>query len=167
MRCPACRNDSLRVVDSRLTSAADAVRRRRECDACGHRFTTYERIEHPPVFVRKKDGGRQAFSPDKLRAGMLKALHRRPVPAERIDEFVADVHHRLARRAEREVDSDEIGELVMRFLRPIDAISYIRFASVYREFEDIHELYEEVRSLYERAHPRADAPATRAPRANG
>lgn len=146
MRCPRCAHASDRVVDSRLADQGDAIRRRRVCEACGHRFTTYERMETAPVLVVKKDGKREAFSRDKLLGGMLKALHRRPVAADGVHGFVRALEQRLS-EGEREVTSAELGDLAMAWLRTADHIAYVRFASVYREFHDIGELLDEVRAL--------------------
>ncbi len=147
MRCPKCANQSDKVVDSRLMPAGDAIRRRRECEACGHRYTTYERTEVTPLLVVKKNGQRQAFHRDKLLAGVLIALHRRPVSADVAHEFVRQVEQRLADNGVREVPSAELGDLVMDFLREHDQIAFVRFASVYREFRDISEFLDGVRAL--------------------
>ncbi len=147
MRCPSCAGTDSRVIDSRTTSAEDAIRRRRECEACGGRFTTYERIERVPVLVVKKDGQREAFDRVKLLEGLHKALHRRPVSADRIAGFANDLELRLDDRREREVSTTEIGEEVMDFLRATDQIAYVRYASVYREFKDIGGLFAEVKAL--------------------
>ena len=149
MRCPQCASIDSKVIDSRTTASEEAIRRRRECDGCGSRFTTYERIERVPVLVVKKDGQREAFDGTKLLHGLHKALHRRPVPAQRIEDFARDLEARLADRREREVAAADIGEEVMRFLHEVDQIAYVRYASVYREFKDIGGLYAEVRALVE------------------
>ena len=148
MRCPNCDGSNSRVIDSRLTTAEDATRRRRECDDCEYRFTTYERIERRPVLIIKKTGGREVFDRDKMLGGMLKALHRRPVTAEQIEMFAARVEHELAESKQREVPSTVVGDHVMSFLRRVDKIAYVRYASVYREFEDISSLMREVESLF-------------------
>ncbi len=149
MHCPSCASPDLKVVDSRGTPAGDAIRRRRACDACGHRFTTYERVERAQVFVIKKTGERELFDRDKLLAGILVALHRRPVPAEDIEAFIRSVETRLAEGNVREVHSHELGEMIIEFLRGADHIAFVRFASVYREFKDIGALLREVASLVE------------------
>jgi len=161
MRCPKCLHPEGRVVDTRLTTDGDAIRRRRLCEACGHRFTTYERMEVAPLLVVKKDGKREAFHSDKLLSGMFKALHRRPIEADAIHEFVRSVEVKLSEGGEREVSSVLLGDLVMEFLRKVDHIAYVRFASVYREFRDITELLDEVRVLAgERRGERERGPAT-------
>jgi len=149
VRCPSCDAADLRVVDSRATTTGDAIRRRRSCDGCGHRFTTYERIECPQVLVVKKNGERERFERDKILAGILVALHRRPVPAERIDLFLRSLEAHFAEHHIREVTSSELGERVAGFLRQVDKIAFVRFASVYREFQDIGALLREVASLVE------------------
>ena len=149
MRCPQCASIESKVIDSRLTAAEESIRRRRECDTCANRFTTYERIERVPVLVVKKDGQREAFDAAKLLHGLHKALHRRPVSATQIEEFARDLEARLADRREREVAAADIGEEVMAFLRHVDQIAYVRFASVYREFKDIGGLYAQVKALLE------------------
>ncbi len=147
MRCPRCNSLSSRVVDSRLTPREDATRRRRECEDCGNRFTTYERVEIAPILVIKKGGDRERFDRDKLRAGLDVALHRRPVPADAVEDFLRATELRIAERAGSEVSSSELGDWVMAFLRSVDPIAYVRFASVSRAFEDIGELLTEVAAL--------------------
>lgn len=147
MRCPVCTETSDRVLDSRPTPLGDAIRRRRACEGCGHRFTTYERIELNLPLVVKKDGQREPWSRDKLLSGIFKAVHRRPVPPESVHEFVRGLEARCAESTERELDSAALGEAVMAYLREVDHIAYVRFASVYREFKDINELLDEVQSL--------------------
>lgn len=135
------------MIDSRVAPQADAVRRRRACDACAHRFTTYERIELQLPAVVKKDGQRQAFSLDKLLGGIFKAVHRRPVAAETVYEFGRQLELKLAESSEREVSSEQLGDAVMAFLRENDLVAYVRFASVYKDFADIHALLDEVQAL--------------------
>ena len=154
MHCPACGSTGSRVVDSRGAPSEDAIRRRRECDACEHRFTTYERVDLPRVFVIKKNGERELFERDKFLAGIHVALHRRPVPAGKIDAFVRSVELQIGERSGREVTSHELGSMVMTFLRGVDEIAFVRFASVYREFKDIGALLREVASLVEDGTPR-------------
>lgn len=161
MRCPHCDSLRSRVVDSRLTATEDAIRRRRACEDCQQRFTTYERLERVPVLVVKKNGQREGFDAEKLLTGIHTALHRRPVPASSVEDFVRDLELRLTDRREREVPTHEIGEAVMDFLRVTDKIAYVRYASVYREFEDIGTLLREVASLVDA--PVAGARASPAP----
>lgn len=150
MHCPFCGHDDTRVVDSRLSPEGDRVRRRRECPICGSRFTTHEVAETVMPQVVKQDGRREQFSEEKLRGGMLRALEKRPVPAERVEAAL----HRIAGRArasgERELASRTLGEWVMDELRDLDQVAYVRFASVYRSFEDVNAFREEIERLQAR-----------------
>lgn len=154
MRCPMCHHDGDRVLESRQGPQGEATRRRRECEACSHRFTTWERIELQLPLVVKKDGQRQPFLRDKLLAGIFKAVHRRAVLPEAVHEFVRTLEVQLAERGEREVESTQIGDLVMAFLQQRDLIAWVRFASVYRDFKDVNELLSEVRPLASEARTR-------------
>lgn len=145
MRCPYCQHPETRVVDSRPTDDGTAVRRRRECPACGRRCTTYERIESDALLrVVKRDGRLEAFDRRKVLQGMLIACEKRPVPSEQLEAAVNRVHQALLAEGEREVSSRRIGELVMEELRRLDQVAYVRFASVYRQFADIGEFAAEV-----------------------
>ncbi len=143
MRCPYCKEDDDRVVNSRPTADGTCVKRRRECNACGRRYTTYERIEESVLRVVKKDGGREDFSHKKLLDGLLKACYKRPVPVERLQQLVDEVEREVHQNYEGEVPSSQLGELVTRKLRELDQVAYIRFASVYREFKDVTDFVEE------------------------
>ena len=134
MRCPFCQALGSRVIDSRSTEDAKCIRRRRECSACGARFTTYERWEETPLMVVKRDGRRESFSRSKILGGVLKALEKRPVSLEEVEKMVDEVERELRSRPEREVTSVAIGEMVMERLREMDEVAYVRFASVYRLF---------------------------------
>jgi transcriptional repressor NrdR len=147
MRCPFCGADDTRVVDSRLGGEGDSVRRRRECTACKERFTTYETVELSFPRVVKSDGKREPFLEEKLRAGMVRALEKRPVSAEDVERAVSHIKRRLMAQVEREVASRTIGEWVMEELRGLDEVAYVRFASVYRKFEDVEEFRAEVERL--------------------
>lgn len=136
MRCPFCKVDNDRVVDSRSSSEGAVVRRRRECLACGKRFTTYERIEETPLRVIKKDGSRAPFDREKIRHGIQRACEKRPVSAAQIEQVVQDIEDEVTKRYDREVPTRVIGELIMEHLKTIDSVAYVRFASVYREFKD-------------------------------
>ncbi|MBE7490569.1 MAG: transcriptional repressor NrdR [Planctomycetes bacterium] len=136
MRCPFCKVDNDRVVDSRASSEGAVVRRRRECLACGKRFTTYERIEETPLRVIKKDGSRAPFDREKIRHGIQRACEKRPVSAAQIEQVVQDIEDDVSKRYDREVPTRVIGELIMEKLKAIDSVAYVRFASVYREFKD-------------------------------
>ncbi|HZP58177.1 MAG TPA: transcriptional regulator NrdR [Dehalococcoidia bacterium] len=153
MRCPFCRSEASRVVDSR--DVGDAVRRRREClnPECGGRFTTYERVQAVALWVVKKDGRREEFSREKLTAGLRKACEKRPLPAGAIETIAGDIESRLYATNASELSSQIIGELVMEHLRALDPIAYVRFASVYREFRDIEALREELEALASGSRP--------------
>ncbi|MDY7116786.1 transcriptional regulator NrdR [Halomonas sp. SSL-5] len=147
MHCPFCGTHDTKVTDSRLVAEGDQVRRRRQCVACGERFTTYETAELIMPRVIKGDGSREAFNEEKLRAGMLRALEKRPVSAEAIEASVQRIRQTLRARGEREIHARDIGEAVMAALRGLDQVAYIRFASVYRRFQDIDEFRAEIDRL--------------------
>lgn len=156
MRCPACKHEQSSVLDSRAVPQAEAIRRRRACDACAHRFTTYERVELQLPMVVKKDGQRQPFETAKLLAGIFKAVHRRPVSEAAVYTFGRMLEQRFAEAADREVTTQQVGDAVMAFLRDHDLIAYVRFATVYKDFADIQGLLREVSELAEGA-PRSTA----------
>ncbi len=145
MFCPVCRSDDSRVIDSR--DDENAVRRRRECQSCKHRFTTYERAEAPRLFVVKKDGRRESYNRDKVLGGLRKASEKRPISEAAIQEVADRVERDLYARGESEVQSTVIGDLVMTELRGLDKVAYIRFASVYRSFTDLNSFQEELAQL--------------------
>jgi len=147
MKCPFCRHPKTRVVDKRNLSETSTIRRRRECLACGKRFSTYERIELGGFSVIKKDGRREAFDRGKLLAGLLKACEKRPVPRQEIERLVERVEAELWSYEGREVPAGAIGEMVMDWLRETDKVAYIRFASVYREFADLASFEKELKTL--------------------
>jgi transcriptional repressor NrdR len=147
MRCPFCRAPDSRVIDSRELSGGDSIRRRRECVVCGRRFTTYERVESVSLVVVKKDSRRQEFDPVKLRQKLRVALTKRPVGEEEIDAILARIEAELLALGTAEVPSSAIGEAVLRELKALDEVAYIRFASVYRHFQDIEDLRREVEEL--------------------
>jgi len=147
MKCPYCRHSKSRVVDKRNAAGLEAIRRRRECLACGRRFSTYERIELAGISVIKKDGRREGFDREKLLAGLLKACEKRPVPREAIEQLVERVQSELGNREGREVPAAVIGEMVMDWLAATDKVAYIRFASVYREFADLSSFERELKTL--------------------
>ncbi len=142
MKCPYCGSLEDKVVDSRSVREGAAIRRRRECLECGKRFTTYEYIEHSPVLVIKRDGKRDEFQRDKLLNGIIASCHKRPVSAEQIEEAVDRIEGEILTMGKTEISSIEIGEIVMKFLRTLDEVAYVRFASVYREFRDVDEFEE-------------------------
>jgi len=147
MRCPFCGFGESRVVDSRPTDENEKIRRRRECLECGCRFTTYEIIETVPIMVVKKDKSREAFDRDKLTRGILRSCEKRPVAIEDIVKMVDLIETELSNSLQREVTSYRIGELVMKYLKPIDEVAYVRFASVYRQFADIDAFMSELKSM--------------------
>ncbi len=144
MECPNCQADALRVIDSRDVEAEPAIRRRRECEACGFRFTTYERVETPHLWVVKKDNRREQFSRDKLGQGIWRACEKRPISEGKIETVIGRVEQGLRAAGETEINVTAIGEAVMKELKGLDQIAYIRFASVYREFADLSEFQAEV-----------------------
>jgi len=158
MRCPYCKSNDDKVIDSRTSGDAAVIRRRRECLGCGRRFTTYETIEEIQLRVIKKDGSRVPFERAKLRNGFLKACEKRPVSQEQIEEMCRRIEAVLNESFEKDVSSKFIGELVMNELRKLDAVAYVRFASVYREFKDVEQFLEELGPLL---HERPDAKSAR------
>jgi transcriptional repressor NrdR len=147
MKCPLCGHEEDKVVDSRESSNAASIRRRRECLGCGRRFTTYEHVEEQPLMVVKKDGRREPFDRQKLLAGLTKACEKRPVSMEQLEQLVEALERELSQQFEREVASHEIGGRVMRRLHQLDPVAYVRFASVYREFKDVAEFMTELKDL--------------------
>ncbi|MDX1682185.1 MAG: transcriptional regulator NrdR [Phycisphaeraceae bacterium] len=150
MKCPFCGEDEDRVVDSRSAADGEAIRRRRECAACGERFTTYEHVERAaPLTVVKKDNTRVPFDPQKILAGLEKACYKRPVSTETMEQIVRDVEDDLSSHHDREVEALEIGRAVANRLKQIDQVAYVRFASVYKQFRDLDDLLDEVRDVIE------------------
>ena len=147
MKCPFCNQDNTLVVDSRPADDNTAIRRRRMCDACGKRFTTYEKVETIPLIVIKKDQNREQFDRSKIEAGVLRACHKRPVSAEQIHRLVDDVETEVFNLEEREIPSSVIGEIVMDKLKDLEAVAYVRFASVYREFKDVNTFMDELKKI--------------------
>lgn len=147
MKCPFCSYFESKVNDSRPTDEGQAIRRRRECIKCGKRFTTYEKIEEIPIIVVKKDGNRQSYDRNKLLNGIIKACEKRPVSMSTIEKIVDEIEKSLSNSLEREVTSVEIGEMIMDKLKDIDEVSYVRFASVYRQFKDVNSFMEELKKI--------------------
>jgi transcriptional repressor NrdR len=147
MRCPFCHVDNDRVIDSRASQEGYAIRRRRECLGCKRRYTTYENIEDLAIKVVKKDGSRVPLDREKIRRGLEKACWKRPVSDEQIEAIVAAVEHEVFTNYDTEVDSHTLGELVMRQLREVDQVAFVRFASVYREFQDVKDFAQELQSF--------------------
>ncbi|MEW5739642.1 MAG: transcriptional regulator NrdR [Myxococcota bacterium] len=149
MRCPFCQAADTRVLDSRDSAEGTIIRRRRECETCKRRFTTYERVEELNPLVVKKDGRREQFDRDKLLAGLKKACEKRPVSVEQVEALVTEIERRLQELGEKEIPSSTVGELVMERLPALDEVAYVRFASVYRSFRDIAEFMDELKELIE------------------
>jgi len=147
MRCPFCDYEDSKVIDSRESKNGLTIRRRRECLSCARRFTTYEKIDEIPYMVVKKDGKRQRFESQKLLQGLLKACEKRPVPVARLEEIVEEIETMLQDRSDKEIETTRIGQVVMERLKELDKVSYVRFASVYREFRDVLEFKKELESL--------------------
>ena len=147
MKCPFCSHENTRVIDSRPAEDNNSIRRRRVCDECGKRFTTYEKIETIPLIIIKKDNNREAYDRAKIEAGVLRACHKRPVSAQQITTLVDEVENEIFNREEREIPSGTIGELVMNKLKDLDAVAYVRFASVYREFKDVNTFMDELKKI--------------------
>ncbi|MDP4125717.1 MAG: transcriptional regulator NrdR [Bacillota bacterium] len=150
MHCPFCGNVDTKVLDSRQVEEGTAVRRRRECDRCLRRFTTFEKFEDSPLIVVKKEGRREEFSRSKMMAGMLRACEKRPISSEVIEEAAYAIEKGLRNKHEREVSSSEVGEAVLEQLVDLDEVAYIRFASVYRQFRDVQRFMEELQGLIEK-----------------
>jgi transcriptional repressor NrdR len=147
MKCPFCDNSGTKVLDSRPANENKSIRRRRECEKCARRFTTFEMVEETPLIVIKKDGSREEFSRDKMLRGLIRACEKRPVSMERLEMIVSEVEMQLRNTAHAEVDSRDIGEIVMEQLYPVDEVAYIRFASVYRQFKDINMFLKELTQI--------------------
>ena len=147
MKCPFCSQENTRVIDSRPADDNSSIRRRRLCDACGKRFTTYEKIETIPVMVIKKDNTREYFDGDKIKYGILKSCEKRPVSVEQIEEIVAFIENEINKHYISEIETEKIGEMVMDKLKDVDEVAYVRFASVYRQFKDINTFVTELKNI--------------------
>ncbi|MGI6173210.1 MAG: transcriptional regulator NrdR [Christensenellales bacterium] len=147
MRCVYCHCLNSRVIDSRQSEDGTTIRRRRECEACGRRFTTYEKVDYMPLMVVKKDRSRQTFDVNKLKRGIIRACEKRPVSPEQIDKLARDIEMHAYGTSEQEITSQAIGEMVMKGLKEIDEVAYVRFASVYRQFRDIQTFRDELNKL--------------------
>ena len=151
MRCPNCQHNGTRVLDSRPVEDGRSIRRRRECEVCQFRFTTFETVEESPLIVVKKGENREAFNREKILSGLIKACEKRPVPLEKLEEIASNVETQLRDRGASEVNSKEVGELVMDELAQVDDVAYVRFASVYRQFKDINVFIHELKELLNKA----------------
>lgn len=147
MKCPFCGHENTRVIDSRPAEDNNSIRRRRVCDECDKRFTTYEKVETIPLIIIKKDNNRETYDRSKIEAGVLRACHKRPISAAQITQLVDEVETEIFNREEKEVPSAVIGELVMDKLKNLEAVAYVRFASVYREFKDINTFMDELKKV--------------------
>lgn len=149
MKCPFCNQDNTRVVDSRPADDNSSIRRRRLCDECGKRFTTYEKVETIPLIVIKKDRTREQYERSKIEAGVMRACYKRPIPIQRIKEMIDAVEMDIFNREEKEIESKAIGEIVMDKLKDLEMVAYVRFASVYREFKDVNTFMDELKKILE------------------
>ncbi|MBO4902452.1 MAG: transcriptional repressor NrdR [Lachnospiraceae bacterium] len=147
MKCPFCGHENTRVIDSRPAEDNNSIRRRRVCDECDKRFTTYEKVETIPIIIIKKDNNREAYDRKKIEGGVLRACHKRPVAAATITQLVDEVETEIFNYEDKEVSSDVIGELVMNKLKSVDPVAYVRFASVYREFKDVNTFMDELKKF--------------------
>ena len=147
MKCPFCGHDNTRVIDSRPAEDNNSIRRRRVCDECDKRFTTYEKIETIPLIIIKKDNNRETYDRSKIEAGVLRACHKRPVSAGQLERLVGEGGTEIFNMEEKEISTQDIGELVMNKLKDVDAVAYVRFASVYREFKDINTFMDELKKV--------------------
>ena len=148
MKCPFCGNENTRVIDSRPAEENNSIRRRRVCDICEKRFTTYEKVETIPLIIIKKDNNRETYDRSKIEAGVLRACHKRPISANQIEKLVDEVETEIFKMEDKEISSQMIGEYVMEKLKELDAVAYVRFASVYREFKDINTFMDELKKLF-------------------
>ena len=148
MKCPFCGNENTRVIDSRPAEENNSIRRRRVCDICEKRFTTYEKVETIPLIILKKDNNRETYDRSKIEAGVLRACHKRPISANQIEKLVDEVETEIFKMEDKEISSQMIGEYVMEKLKELDAVAYVRFASVYREFKDINTFMDELKKIF-------------------
>ncbi|HTN76978.1 MAG TPA: transcriptional regulator NrdR [Pirellulaceae bacterium] len=155
MRCPFCRIDNDKVIDSRGSDDGFSIRRRRECLSCKRRYTTYERVEEMEIKVVKKDGAREPFNREKIKSGLERACWKRPISSAQIDAVVSQIESDIYSNYEAEIDSPELGELVMRRLSELDQVAYVRFASVYREFKDVRDFVDELQPMLKKPPPPA------------
>ncbi|MCI9047317.1 MAG: transcriptional repressor NrdR [Hungatella sp.] len=147
MKCPYCNEDETKVIDSRPADDNCSIRRRRQCEKCGRRFTTYEKLETMPLMVIKKDNSRETYDRSKIESGVIRSCHKRPVSTQQIDSMIDEIENQIFNLEEREVSTTMIGEMVMERLKELDEVAYVRFASVYREFKDVNTFMEELGKL--------------------
>lgn len=147
MKCPFCGDDNTRVIDSRPADDNEAIRRRRQCDECGKRFTTYEKVETIPLIVIKKDKNRETYDRSKIESGVVRSCHKRPVSVDQIEACVDEIENKIFNLGVREIETEKIGEIVMDQIRDLDQVAYVRFASVYRQFKDADTFMSELKKL--------------------
>ena len=147
MKCPLCGHENTRVIDSRPADDNNSIRRRRICDECDKRFTTYEKVETIPLVVVKKDDNREPFDRSKIEAGVLRACHKRPISINKINQLIDEIETEIYSREEKEIPSEVIGEMVMEKLKELDMVAYVRFSSVYREFKDVNTFMDELKKV--------------------
>lgn len=147
MKCPFCGHDNTRVIDSRPAEENNSIRRRRVCDECNKRFTTYEKVETIPLIIIKKDNNRETYDRSKIEAGVLRACHKRPISVNQINSLIDEVETEIFNMEEKEIPSAVIGEIVMNKLKDLEAVAYVRFASVYREFKDVNTFMDELKKV--------------------
>lgn len=150
MKCPFCSEDNTRVIDSRPTEDNSSIRRRRQCDKCGKRFTTYEKVETIPLIVIKKDNNREPYDRSKIEAAIVRSCHKRSVSMNEINEMIDEIENEIFNLEEKEIPSSTIGEIVMNKLKDYDSVAYVRFASVYREFKDVNTFVDEIKKLLDK-----------------
>lgn len=150
MKCPYCNEENTKVIDSRPSEESNAIKRRRQCDKCGKRFTTFEKIEMNPLIVIKKDNNREPYDRSKIQAGIVRSCHKRPISMEKIQHLIDDIETEIFNRGELEIPSSVIGELLMNKLKDFDSVAYVRFASVYREFKDVNTFMDELKKLLDK-----------------
>ncbi len=150
MKCPFCGSDNTKVIDSRPADDNCSIRRRRSCDKCNKRFTTYEKVETIPLVVIKKDNNREPYDRSKIEAGVLRACHKRPVSINQINALIDEVENEIFNMEDKEIPSDVIGEIVMNKLKDLEAVAYVRFASVYREFKDVNTFMDELKKILDK-----------------
>ncbi len=150
MKCPFCGKENTRVIDSRPAEDNNSIRRRRQCDSCTKRFTTYEKVESIPLIVIKKDQSREPYDRGKIEAGVIRSCHKRPMPVSRINALVDEIENKIFNMEEKEIASTVIGEIVMDKLKTFDSVAYVRFASVYREFKDVNTFMDELKKILDK-----------------
>ena len=150
MKCPFCGEADSKVIDSRPAEDGSSIRRRRQCNACQKRFTTYEKVETIPLIVIKKDNNREPYDRQKIASGIIRSCHKRPISADQINKLVDEIETEIFNREEREIPAQDIGEVVMNRLKDLDAVAYVRFASVYREFKDVNTFMDELKKILDK-----------------